>query len=248
MIAALQGGPRTYLVHNFSNGLDGEDRFVVERFKALINGDIRPIDTEAPKTKGRRKTRRTVVSRKAVEAMLPARTEIMLCTGLLNGAADRFWGTSRRGFSTTAARGAARRSHGRPAGGKPAGAPVVRNLITPGGHNDSCRSRRGSSSGPRALPQAGCRTAGQPRRDPDREVEDHHRDRACRVSDEPLTPNPGSENESRPGARSMMYAVSQRGVLPAAAIAGTLQRPTETWTITIALVNRRYSRRFLVKT
>ena len=49
-IAALQGGARTYLVHNFGNSLDGEGRFVVERFKALIDGDIRPIQPEAPKT------------------------------------------------------------------------------------------------------------------------------------------------------------------------------------------------------
>ena len=47
-IEALQGGARAYLVHSFGNSLDGEDRFVVERFKALIDGDIRPIQSEAP--------------------------------------------------------------------------------------------------------------------------------------------------------------------------------------------------------
>ena len=46
-IDAIQGGARTYLVHTFGRGLDGEDRFVVERFKAMVDGDIRPIDTEA---------------------------------------------------------------------------------------------------------------------------------------------------------------------------------------------------------
>ena len=91
-IDALRGGARTYLVHNFGNGLDGEDRFVVERFKALIDGDIRPIHTEAPRTKGRRKTRRIVVSRKEVEAMLPARTEIIVCTGLRTRSGRQIWG------------------------------------------------------------------------------------------------------------------------------------------------------------
>ena len=91
-IEALQGGARTYLVHNFGNGLDGEDRFVVERFKALIDGEIRAIEPEAPKAKGRRKTRRIVVSRTEVEAMLPARTEIIVCTGLRTRGGRQIWG------------------------------------------------------------------------------------------------------------------------------------------------------------
>ena len=32
-IDAIQGGARTYFVHTFGRGLDGEDRFVVERFR-----------------------------------------------------------------------------------------------------------------------------------------------------------------------------------------------------------------------
>ena len=91
-IDALRGGARTYLVHTFGNGLDGEDRFVVERFKAMLDGDIRPIDTEAPGTKGRRKTRRIVVSRKEVEAMRPARTEIIVCTGLRTRGGRQLYG------------------------------------------------------------------------------------------------------------------------------------------------------------
>ena len=85
-IEALQGGARTYLVHNFGNGLDGEDRFLVERFKALLDGDIRPVQPEAPKAK------RMVVSREEVEAMLPARTEIIVCTGLRTRGGRQIWG------------------------------------------------------------------------------------------------------------------------------------------------------------
>ncbi len=91
-IEALQGGARTYLVHNFGNGLDGEDRFVVERFRALIDGDIRPIQPEAPKTKGQRKAKRMVVSREEAEAMRPARTEIIICTGLCARGGRQYWG------------------------------------------------------------------------------------------------------------------------------------------------------------
>ena len=47
-IPALPGNARTYLVHSFGRGLDGEDCFVVERFKTMLDGDIRPIQPEAP--------------------------------------------------------------------------------------------------------------------------------------------------------------------------------------------------------
>ena len=51
---APPGNTRTWLVHTFGCGLDGEDRFVVERFKTMLDGDIRPVHPEAPKAKGRR--------------------------------------------------------------------------------------------------------------------------------------------------------------------------------------------------
>ena len=78
---ALPGNAHTWLVHTFGCGLDGENRFVVERFKAMLDGDIRPVKPEAPKAKGRRASR-VVVSRKEAEALRPARTEIIVCTGL----------------------------------------------------------------------------------------------------------------------------------------------------------------------
>ena len=81
-IDALPASARTWLVHTFGRGLDGEDRFVVERFKTMLDGDIRAILPEPPKAKGRRKAKRVVVSREEVEAMRPARTEIIICTGL----------------------------------------------------------------------------------------------------------------------------------------------------------------------
>ena len=81
-IDGLRGGARTWLTHAFGCGLEGDNRFVVERFRSVLNGDIRAIQPEPPRAKGRRKAKHPVVSRKEVEAMRPARAEIIICTGL----------------------------------------------------------------------------------------------------------------------------------------------------------------------
>ena len=91
-IDALPSSADTWLVHAFGGGLDGEDRFAVERYKAMIDGDIRPIQSEAPNSRGRRKARRVVASRKQVEALRPARTEIIICTGLRTRGGWQIWG------------------------------------------------------------------------------------------------------------------------------------------------------------
>ena len=96
-IDALTGGTRTWLVHTFGSGLEGEDRFVVERFKAMLDGDIRPVRPEAPKSNGRHAPRSSCVPDYAP------------------GAAGKSGATWLRGFSTTIARRAGRRSRGRPA-------------------------------------------------------------------------------------------------------------------------------------
>ena len=79
---ALPGSARTWLTHAFGCGLEGDNRFTVERYKAMLNGDLRAVRTDPPEAKGRRKTKHPVVSRKEVEALRPARTEIIICTGL----------------------------------------------------------------------------------------------------------------------------------------------------------------------
>ena len=90
-IGTLPRTTRTWLVHTFGCGLEGEDRFVVERFTARLDGDIRPIQPEALRRKGR-KTKQPIVSRKEVEAMRPARTEIIVCTGLRTRGGWQIWG------------------------------------------------------------------------------------------------------------------------------------------------------------
>ena len=81
----------TYLVHLFGTGL-ADERFVVEKFRALANGEIRPVAPEAT-AKGRRAAKRTVVSRKQAEAMRPDRTEIIICTGLSTRGGRQAWGS-----------------------------------------------------------------------------------------------------------------------------------------------------------
>ena len=86
----------TFLTHLFGSGLE-DDRYVVERFQALADGDIRPVrpeaspDREATK-KGRRKAKRVTASLAAVKEMRPARTEIIVCTGLRTRGGQQLWG------------------------------------------------------------------------------------------------------------------------------------------------------------
>ena len=71
----------TFLVH--FRGTDLTDGgYVVERFRARADGDIVPAPSEAPRAKGRRSTKRTTATLKAVREMHHACTEIIICTGL----------------------------------------------------------------------------------------------------------------------------------------------------------------------
>ena len=83
----------TFLVHYFGGGLDGDDRFVVERFRALACGEIRPVRDGTENVKGRRRSKRIVVSREEAEAMRPDRTEIIVCTGLRTRGGRQAWGS-----------------------------------------------------------------------------------------------------------------------------------------------------------
>lgn len=81
----------TFLTHFFGSGLS-DDRYVVERFKAMIDGDIRRCPDEAANGKGRRKAARATATLKAVKEMRPGRTEIIVCTGLKTRGGIQIWG------------------------------------------------------------------------------------------------------------------------------------------------------------
>ena len=82
----------TFLVHFFGSGLSDE-KYVVERFMARADGDIRPMRPETPKARGRRGARRVTASLKEVREMRPHRTEIIICTGLRSRGGWQLWGS-----------------------------------------------------------------------------------------------------------------------------------------------------------
>ena len=82
----------TFLTHFFGSG-QADDTYVVKRFKTMLDGDIRRCPDQPPAAKkGRRKTTRATVTRKAMRALRPERTEIIVCTGLKSRGGVRIWG------------------------------------------------------------------------------------------------------------------------------------------------------------
>ena len=97
---APRGDARTYLTHFVGGGLDDE-RYVVEKFRSLANGDIVPVHADGAKSNGRRKARGTIVPLKAVEQMRPARDEIIIATGVkLRNCGVQLWGWRSLGIFT----------------------------------------------------------------------------------------------------------------------------------------------------
>ena len=70
----------TFLTHLVGGGLADTD--ALERFKSMLDGDIRPVEAEAPKGSPRRKAKRVLATLKEVKEMRPGRNEIIVCTGL----------------------------------------------------------------------------------------------------------------------------------------------------------------------
>ena len=82
----------TFLTHLFGQGLD-DDRYRVERFRSMADGDIRPLGEGGMKTKNRSKAPKATVSRQAVRKMRPQRDEIIIATGInLRNSGVQYWG------------------------------------------------------------------------------------------------------------------------------------------------------------
>ena len=97
---APRGDARTFLTHFVGGGLD-DDRYVVEKFRSLANGDIVPVHADPAKPKRRRKAHGTILPRKAVEKMRPARDEIIIATGVkLRHCGVQLWGWRSLGIFT----------------------------------------------------------------------------------------------------------------------------------------------------
>lgn len=78
---APRGDAQTWLTHFVGNGLD-DDRYFVETFRSLVNGDIVPVQADGTEPKGRRKARGRILTLKTVEKLRPARDEIIIATGV----------------------------------------------------------------------------------------------------------------------------------------------------------------------
>ncbi|MCY4480416.1 MAG: hypothetical protein OXB97_11020 [Rhodospirillales bacterium] len=90
---------QTFLVHLFGQGLE-DSRYVVEKYRSHPNGEIEPIQAEQPRTKGRRRQRRTIASLAAVKKMRPERDEIIVCTGVtLARSGVQIWGIQATGLA-----------------------------------------------------------------------------------------------------------------------------------------------------
>ena len=94
---AVPGNSRTILTHVFGRGL-ADERYVVERYQALANGDIRRWLGDETPAKGRRKAKRTIASLNDVRGMRPAPTEIIVCTGLRIKGGVQYWGAVATGL------------------------------------------------------------------------------------------------------------------------------------------------------
>ena len=84
----------TFLTHFFGGGLiDKGECYVVERFRAMSNGEIRRWPGKAPaKSNGRARAKPEVASVDAVQELRPAYNEIIVCTGLGTRAVVQYWG------------------------------------------------------------------------------------------------------------------------------------------------------------
>ena len=78
----------TFLTHLFGTGLK-DDRYVVEKFRALVNGEIRRAPEPAPaKGRSRRKAPFPTVTLKAV----------IICTGTRFRGGVQYWGSVSAGL------------------------------------------------------------------------------------------------------------------------------------------------------
>ena len=89
---APRGDTRTFLTYFVGGGLE-DDRYVVETFRSLANGETVPVQADGAQPKGRRRARGTILPLKAVETMRPARDEIIIATGVkLRNCGVQLWG------------------------------------------------------------------------------------------------------------------------------------------------------------
>ena len=89
----------TFLVHHFGRGLVDEGRtYAVERYRALVDGDIRRWPLEAGKH-GRGRPKPEVATYEEVRDLRPAYNEIVVCTALGTSSGVQLYGYAACSFS-----------------------------------------------------------------------------------------------------------------------------------------------------
>ncbi len=81
----------TFLTHFFGPGL-ADDRYAVEKFRAMADGEIRRCSDPVPKGGRSRGAKIVTATLKAVKEMRPAPNEIIVCTGLKSRGGVQYWG------------------------------------------------------------------------------------------------------------------------------------------------------------
>ena len=89
----LHRDTQIFLIRICGPGLD-DDRYRVERFQSMADGDIRLWIADEPPAKGRRKTKGEIASLRAIRERRPARNEIVVCAGRASRAASGTGATS----------------------------------------------------------------------------------------------------------------------------------------------------------
>ena len=92
MATTLRRSTHTFLTHLFGPGLD-DDRYLVERFQSMADGEIRRRRGNGASKKGRSKGCREIASLSTVQRMRPERDEIIICTGVnCTNLGVQYWG------------------------------------------------------------------------------------------------------------------------------------------------------------
>ena len=94
--STIQTTARTFLVHFFGRGLDAK-RYIVERFRTTLDGEIKP-DAPKRRSESSRKQPRKVMSLRAVQRLRPERDEIIIATGVELAGGVQYFGDYAAGF------------------------------------------------------------------------------------------------------------------------------------------------------
>ena len=94
--STIRSTARTFLVHFFGRGLDAK-RYVVERFRTTVDGEIKPYSANG-RSESSRKQPRKVMSLRAVQRLRPERNEIIIATGVELAGGVQYFGDHAAGI------------------------------------------------------------------------------------------------------------------------------------------------------